>query len=138
MLNILKLPEKIISDIREKKSTRDVTALNLINSYIQKVSRLTGNKNFRNIGKSENEISSFLEKEAWELYQGFLQNDRHWLKREIKRKLENKKPQPAKIEFKVTKKNGITIKIRENLILDEVSKKQFEEELQKLIENYKR
>jgi len=139
MINILKLPEEIIKDIRENKSTQDVIALSLLNTYINKKLNMfnLSKKSVKSVDL-EGGNSQKWENEIFELYQGFLKNGREWLKKEIENRLKQEEKPKPKIEFKITKKNGITIKIRENLILDEVSKKQFEEELQKLIENYKR
>jgi len=36
ILNILNLPEEIINDIKENKRTKDITALNWLNSYAKK------------------------------------------------------------------------------------------------------
>ena len=139
VLNVLKLPEKITQDIKENKSTKDVTALNWLNSYAKKkFSMLNKSQNSEKSAGLESAISQKWENEVWELYQGFLENGREWLKKEIENRLKQEEKPKPKIEFKITKKNGITIKIRENLSLDDKKKKEFKEELQRLIKKYKR
>jgi len=139
VLNVLKLPEKITQDIKENKSTKDVTALNWLNSYAKKkFSMLNKSQNPEKSGGLEGAISQKWENEIFELYQGFLKNGREWLKKEIENRLKQEEKPKPKIEFKITKKNGVTIKIREKLSLDDKKKKEFEEDLQKIIEKYKR
>ncbi len=139
VLNVLKLPEKIIQDIKENKSTKDVTALNWLNSYAKKkFSTLNKSQNPEKSGSLESVISQKWENEVFELYQGFLKNGREWLKKEIENRLKREEKAKPKVELKITKKNGITIKIRENLSLDDKRKEEFEYELQQLIEKYKK
>ncbi len=143
MLNVLNLPDRIIKDVKENKSTKDVTALNWLNSFYKKlkksnVSVLTKSQNPEKSGSLESVISQKWEDEVFELYQGFLKNGREWLKKEIENRLKREEKAKPKVELKITKKNGITIKIRENLSLDDKKKEEFEEELQRLIEKYKK
>ena len=135
ILNVLNLPESIIKDIKENKTTKDVTALNYLNSYAKKigVSMFTDSENAREIGNLKNDNSQKWEKEIFELYKGFLENSREWLKKEIEKRLESKEKQKPEIEFKVTKKHGVTIKIRK---INKDRLEEFKKEFEKLIEKF--
>jgi len=88
ILNILNLPEEIIKDIKENKSTKDVTALNWLNSYAKKKFSVLNNSS----NPQEIEENGGLEKgkkEIIELYQGFLKYGRGWLKDEIDDRLKS-------------------------------------------------
>jgi ParB family chromosome partitioning protein len=88
ILSVLNLPNEIIQDIKENKTTKDITSLNKLNSYSKKkfstLNKLSNNHNIEakeQLKKVKNEIL--------ELYQGFLANGREWLKKEIDSKLKN-------------------------------------------------
>jgi ParB family chromosome partitioning protein len=84
IISVLNLPEEIIKDINDNKSTKDITALNMLNTYVRKLElevRMRTDKEKENNLKIKNEIL--------ELYQGFLANGREWLKKEIDSKLKN-------------------------------------------------
>jgi len=68
MMNILNLPQEIISDIKTNQSTKDLTALSLINAIPKKVSMLTPEQ---------------IKNSQIELYKGFLENGRNWLKQKL-------------------------------------------------------
>jgi len=89
ILNVLNLPEEIIKDIKENKSTKDILALNMLNSYAKKigVNMFTDVKNPHKI--EENKGFEKGKKEIIELYQGFLKYGRGWLKDEIDKKLKS-------------------------------------------------
>ncbi|WP_456470022.1 ParB/RepB/Spo0J family partition protein [Caminibacter sp.] len=94
ILNVLNLPEEIIKDIKENKSTKDVTALNWLNSYAKKkFSMLNKPQNPHKI--EENEEFKKGKNEIIELYQGFLKYGRGWLKNEIDKRLKALKKQKA-------------------------------------------
>ena len=137
ILNVLNLPESIIKDLKENKSTKDVTALNWLNSYAKKVgvNKVTLNEKAQEIGILEDDNSQKWESELFELYKGFLENDREWLKKEIENRLKEKENQIQKpeVEIKVTKKHGVTIKVRK---INKERIDEFEEELKKIIEKY--
>ncbi|EDM22902.1 ParB/RepB/Spo0J family partition protein [Caminibacter mediatlanticus] len=116
ILSILNLPEKVIKDIKENKTTKDVWALSLLNSFAKK-----NKKKFdmSNLDEWEDEI--------FRIYKGFLKNGREWLKNEINNKsIQNKK---ENIEIQ-SSKNKITIKINLKMERNEIS------ELKKIIENF--
>jgi len=137
ILNVLNLPEEIIKDIKENKSTKDILALNMLNSYAKKigVNMFTGNGNADEMGVSENAYSQKWENELFELYKNFLKEGRNWLKKEIENRLKEKENQIQKpeVEIKVTKKHGVTIKVRK---INKERIDEFEEELKKIIEKY--
>jgi len=95
ILNVLNLPEEIIKDIKENKSTKDILALNMLNSYSKKI----GVNMFTNSEKAqENEENEEFKKgknEIIELYQGFLKYGRGWLKDEIDKRLKSLTRQKA-------------------------------------------
>ena len=107
ILNVLNLPNEIIKDVKDNKSTKDVLALNMLNSYFKKLT-----KNVNMLTKSTNlqeiEVESELEKrknEIIELYQEFLKYGRGWLKEEIDKrlKLANRQKSPE-IKMEVGKR----------------------------------
>ena len=127
ILNILNLPEEILQDIKENKSTKDITALSWINSYAKKigVSVLTDSENSlynddsEEIKKGKNEII--------EIYKGFLANGREWLKREIEKRL---KPINKKTELKAEfgkRKTKLEINVPLTPKIEEKIKKMIEE-----------
>lgn len=134
ILNILNLPEEIIKDIKDNKSTKDITSLNLLNSYI--------NKKFRMRNKSQNsqdtEAQEEFEKgknEIFELYKGFLKYGREWLKEEIDKRLKEakrKKTPDIKVEFGKRK-----TKIELNIPLTKEEAKKIKEFIQNLAETLK-
>jgi len=141
MINVLNLPDKIIKDVKENKSTKDVTALNILNSYYKKiqklnVSKLTNSQNPHKIDISKDTKSQIWENEVFELYQGFLKNGREWLKKEIEKRLSEieYKQQKELVTIKQTKKHGISIKV--NLKLNDFKLKDFEKELKELVNKY--
>jgi ParB family chromosome partitioning protein len=88
ILSVLNLPDEIIKDIKDNKSTKDILSLNMLNSYTKKkfnmLNKLSNNHNIeakKQLEKVKNEIL--------ELYKGFLANGREWLKKEIDSKLKN-------------------------------------------------
>jgi ParB family chromosome partitioning protein len=94
ILNVLNLPEEIIKDIKENKSTKDVTALNWLNSYAKKkFSTLNKPSNPQEIGKNGEFKKG--KNEIIELYQGFLKYGREWLKDEIDKRLKSLTRQKA-------------------------------------------
>jgi len=137
VLNVLNLPESIIKDIKENKSTKDILALNMLNSYAKKigVNMFTGNGNADEMGVSENTHSQKWESELFELYKNFLKEGRNWLKKEIENRLQERENQIQKpeVEIKVTKKHGVTIKVRK---INKEKIDEFEEELKRIIEKY--
>ena len=137
ILNVLNLPEEIIKDIKENKSTKDVTALNWLNSYAKKkFSVLNKSQNSHKIDISKDTKSQIWENEVFDLYQGFLKNGREWLKKEIEKRLNEaeNKSQKELITIKQTKKHGISIKV--NLKLNDFKLKDFEKELKELVNKY--
>ncbi len=121
LINILNLPENIIQDVKENKTTKDVRALAMLNTYFNKQKKL-------DMSNSSNSP----ENEIFKLYQGFLKNGREWLKKEIDKKLQNTKNEL--VEIKNTK-NEITIKIYKNIDKNKLNnlKKDLEELLKKYI-----
>jgi len=141
MINILKLPEEIIKDIRENKSTQDVIALSLLNTYINKKLNMFNfsKKSVKSVdleGGNSQKWENDVKKETVELYKEFLKRGRSWLKHEVEKRLKSQITRP-KVEIKVTKKHGITIKINSNLNLSGEKIREFEEELQRLVEKFK-
>jgi len=137
VINILNLPDEIIKDIKENKSTKDLLALNMLNTYAKKASvhMRTDNEKAQEIGVLEDDHSQKWENELFKLYEGFLENDREWLKKEIENRLQERenKIQKPEVEIKVTKKHGVTIKVRK---INKERIDEFEEELKKIIEKY--
>jgi ParB family chromosome partitioning protein len=137
ILNILNLPEEILRDIKKNKSTKDITSLNLLNSYI--------NKKFRMRNKSQNSEKEVekIKNEILELYQGFLVNGREWLKKEINKRLKNdsknkKKDivvnfgkRKTKIELNI-ELNDDEIKIIENVLKDLSRKRELNIDIKKI------
>jgi len=138
ILNILNLPENIIKDIKENKSTKDILALNMLNSYSKKigVNVFTDDENVDFSGVRKNNNSQKWEKEIFELYEGFLKNGREWLKKEIENRLNEEKNNEEKplINIKLTKKHGVTIKVNKSIKKEKLG--EFEKELQRLVEKY--
>ncbi len=75
ILNILQLPDEVIKDLRNNKSTKDIIALSMINSFANTIKK---NKKIPQEKIKEIQIS---------LYFGFLEQGRKWLIREIKKKI---------------------------------------------------
>jgi len=121
LLNILNLPNKIIQDVKENKTTKDVRALAMLNTYLNKQKKLD---------MSNSSIS--LEDEIFKLYQDFLKNGREWLKKEIDKKLQKTKEKEL-IEIKNTKRE-ITIKI--NKKIDKNKLDNLKEDLEKILKKY--
>jgi len=121
LLNILNLPNKIIQDVKENKTTKDVRALAMLNTYLNKQKKL---------GMSNSSIS--LEDEIFKLYQDFLKNGREWLKKEINKKLQKTKEKEL-IEIKNTKKE-ITIKI--NKKIDKNKLDNLKKDIEKILKKY--
>ena len=105
IVSILNLPEEIIKDIKENKSTKDINALNMLNTYAKKIAvhmrtdaekaqEIGDNKEFE---KGKNEII--------ELYKGFLKYGRGWLKEEIDKRLKSLNRQKAPgIKMEISKR----------------------------------
>ena len=140
ILNILNLPDEIIKDVKDNKSTKDVLALNMLNSYFKKLTKnvnmLTKSQNPQEIGIFESAISQNWENEIFELYQGFLKYGRGWLKEKIKTNLNDSQNFAEKetVIIKTTKKNGINIKIKAQINNDKINK--LKNELEELIRKY--
>ena len=126
ILNILNLPEEILQDIKENKSTKDILALNWINSYAKKkFNRLNISANSQESDDSE-EIKKG-KNEIIEIYKGFLANGREWLKREIEKRL---KPINKKTELKAEfgkRKTKLEINVPLTPKIEEKIKKMIEE-----------
>jgi len=126
ILNILNLPEEILQDIKENKSTKDILALNWINSYAKKkFNRLNISANSQESDDSE-EIKKG-KNEIIEIYKGFLANGRKWLKREIEKRL---KPINKKTELKAEfgkRKTKLEINVPLTPKIEEKIKKMIEE-----------
>ena len=138
ILNILNLPKEIIEDIKNNKSTKDVLALNMLNSYAKKtgVNMFTDDANPREMGVLDDTISQKRENEIIELYKNYLKNGRDWLKKEIRNKLENlknKEDNEDSISVKITKKHGVTVKIKK---INKEKIDDFQKELKLLINKY--
>jgi len=140
VVNILNLPDEIIKDIKENKSTKDINALNMLNTYSKKVAvhMCTDNQNADFSGDLEEYTSQKWKNEILELYKGFLENGREWLKKEIENRLnemENvKKTNQPIVDIKVTKKHGITVKINKQANKEKIN--EFQKELERLIKKY--
>ena len=107
MLSVLSLPQEIIDDIKNNKSTSDVDSLNLINS----MSKFDKKFRMRNFCPECQDIGDF---QVW-LYKNFLKNGRDWLRETIDKLKKQTKPKEVKdVEYKFTK-NGATIKINKKL-----------------------
>jgi ParB family chromosome partitioning protein len=92
LLNVLNLSNEIIQDVKQNKSTKDILALNILNSYYNKVKK--ANVNMLTISSNNHNIEAKeqlkkIKNEILELYKGFLANGREWLKKEIDSKLKN-------------------------------------------------
>jgi len=137
LLNILNLPEKIIKDIKKNKTTQDVRALAMLNTYANKLKKLDMSNFYKNESTiSNNLIPEKLESEIFELYQKFLKYGREWLKKEIKNRL-NKTENNNKneiVNIKVNKKQGLIIKINKNIDSNRLEK--LKQELEKIIQKY--
>jgi len=133
LLNILNLPEKIIQDIKQHKTTQDVRALAMLNTYANKIKKLDMSNFSKKYHKTNNQK---LENEIFELYQGFLKNGREWLKKEIEKRLNLKKDEKDKtlIEIRTSKENGTTIKISKNISSNKLEN--LKKELEELIQKY--
>jgi ParB family chromosome partitioning protein len=134
LLNILNLPEKVIQDVKQHRTTQDVRALAMLNTYANKIKKL----DMPNFSKKYPEIDiKKLENEIFNLYQDFLKNGREWLKKEIKKRLGLKENEKNKrlIKIKTSKENGTTIKINRNISSDKLEdlKKDLEELIQKYL-----
>ena len=126
ILSVLSLPEEIIDDIKNNKSTSDVNSLNRINS-IAKLKKL----NMFNFCQECQDIGDF---QVW-LYKNFLKNGRDWLRETIDKLKKQTKPKEVKdVEYKFTK-NSATIKI--NKQLSNKNKQLLEELIKDLLEQIK-
>ena len=124
ILSVLSLPQEIIDDIKNNKSTSDVNSLNLINS----VSKFDKKFLLRNFCPECQGIGDF---QVW-LYKNFLKNGRDWLRETIDKLKKQTKPKEVKdVEYKFTK-NGATIKI--NKKLSDEDKQLLEELIKDLLE----
>ena len=127
MLSVLSLPQEIIDDIKNNKSTSDVNSLNLINS----VSKFDKKFLLRNFCPECQDIGDF---QVW-LYKNFLKNGRDWLRETIDKLKKQTKPKEVKdVEYKFTK-NGATIKI--NKKLSDEDKQLLEDLIKDLLEQIK-
>jgi ParB family chromosome partitioning protein len=127
MLSVLSLPQEIIDDIKNNKSTSDVNSLNLINS----ISKFDKKFLMRNFCKECQDIGDF---QVW-LYKNFLKNGRNWLRETIDKLKKQTKPKEVKdVEYKFTK-NSATIKI--NKKLSDEDKKLLEDLIKDLLEQIK-
>jgi ParB family chromosome partitioning protein len=88
ILSVLNLPDEIIKDIKDNKSTKDILSLNMLNSYTKKKFNML-NKLLNNHNIEAKEQLKKVKNEILELYKGFLANGREWLKKEIDSKLKN-------------------------------------------------
>jgi ParB family chromosome partitioning protein len=146
LLNVLNLSNEIIQDVKEKKSTKDVLALNILNSYYNKAKKTNVNKITFSLNDHNIEAKEQLEKiknEILELYQGFLVNGREWLKKEINKRLKNdsknkKKDivvnfgkRKTKIELNI-ELNDDEIKIIENVLKDLSRKRELNIDIKKI------
>jgi ParB family chromosome partitioning protein len=126
MLSVLSLPQEIINDINNNKSTSDVNSLNRINS-IAKLKKL----NMFNFYPECRDVGDF---QVW-LYKNFLKNGRNWLRETIDKIKKQTKPKEVKdVEYRFTK-NGATIKI--NKQLSDEDKQLLEELIKDLLEQIK-
>ena len=126
ILSVLSLPEEIIDDIKNNKSTSDVNSLNKINSIakLKKFSMLNFCPECQDIGDFQ----------GW-LYKNFLKNGRDWLRETIDKLKKQTKPKEVKdVEYKFTK-NGANIKI--NKKLSDEDKQLLEELIKDLLEQIK-
>ena len=126
ILSVLSLPQEIIDDIKNNKSTSDVNSLNRINSIakLKKFSMLNFCPECQGIGDFQ----------VW-LYKNFLKNGRDWLRETIDKLKKQTKPKEVKdVEYKFTK-NGATIKI--NKKLSDEDKQLLEELIKNLLEQIK-
>ena len=126
ILSVLSLPQEIIDDIKNNKSTSDVNSLNRINSIakLKKFSMLNFCPECQGIGDFQ----------VW-LYKNFLKNGRDWLRETIDKLKKQTKPKEVKdVEYKFTK-NGATIKI--NKKLSDEDKQLLEELIKDLLEQIK-
>ena len=127
ILSVLSLPQEIIDDIKNNKSTSDVNSLNLINN----VSKFDKKFLMRNFCPECQDIGDF---QVW-LYKNFLKNGRDWLRETIDKLKKQTKPKEVKdVEYKFTK-NGATIKI--NKKLSDEDKQLLEELIKDLLEQIK-
>ena len=127
MLSVLSLPQEIIDDVKNNKSTSDVNSLNLINS----ISKFDKKFLLRNFCPECRDIGDF---QGW-LYKNFLKNGRDWLRETIDKLKNQTKPKEIKdVEYKFTK-NGATIKI--NKKLSDEDKQLLEELIKDLLEQVK-
>jgi ParB family chromosome partitioning protein len=127
MLSVLSLPQEIIDDVKNNKSTSDVDSLNLINS----ISKFDKKFRMRNFCPECRDIGDF---QGW-LHKNFLKNGRDWLRETIDKLKNQTKPKEIKdVEYKFTK-NGATIKI--NKKLSDEDKQLLEELIKDLLEKIK-
>jgi len=140
LINILNLPNKIIQDIKNNKTTQDVRALAMLNAYANKIKKLDMSNFLKNNDNSvipKHTNSQKWQNKVFNLYQEFLKNGREWLKKEIENRLTKKKEKEI-IKIKSTKKNGLTIKINKNIDTNRLEKlkKELENLIQKYIKDY--
>ena len=126
ILSVLSLPQEIIDDIKNNRSTSDVNSLNRINSIakLKKFSMLNFCPECQDIGDFQ----------VW-LYKNFLKNGRDWLRETIDKLKKQTKPKEVKdVEYKFTK-NSATIKI--NKKLSDEDKQLLEDLIKDLLEQIK-
>lgn len=114
ILNILQLPDEVIEDLKNNKSTKDIIALSMINSFANSAKK---NKKMMQERIKEIQIS---------LYLGFLEQGRKWLIQEIKKRTETNN----KTKTKLTLKKG------KNKVIFAVNIPKLSEEKIKQIENF--
>lgn len=95
ILNILKLPNGVIEDLRNNKSTKDIIALSMINSFANNIKK--------NINITQGKIQAI----QTSLYFGFLKKGRKWLSQEIKNKIGKANQNSSKITLKKGKKRVV-------------------------------
>ena len=126
ILSVLSLPQEIIDDIKNNKSTSDVDSLNRINNIV-KIKKLS----VLNFCSECQDIGDF---QVW-LYKNFLKNGRDWLRETIDKLKKQTKPKEVKdVEYKFTK-NAATIKINKKLSDEE--KQLLEDLIKNLLEQIK-
>jgi ParB family chromosome partitioning protein len=135
VISVLNLPEEIIKDIKENKSTKDINALNMLNTYAKKISvhMRTDGGNAYNIGAGDD--FKKVKNEILELYQGFLKYGRGWLKDEIDKRLKSLTRQKAPgIKMEVGKRKT---KIEINIPLTQEAVEKLKALIEELAEEFK-
>lgn len=120
IIGVLKLPDEVVEDIRKNQSTKDVTALSMINHFANKIKKIT------------NQSDDYVEKLQTRLYFDFLSKGRKWLSQEIKQILDaNTSKTKSKVTLKKEKKRvTFAINIPE---LPEDKIKEIEEFIKKVV-----